>query len=249
MQHTDILNLCEDVANAKSDQVFWDICAAALSDVGVSGFGFGIIPHAMDAKINGFSKAGFFKHTYSPEWAAAISDTSLLDDDITVELIIDGKSEIFWNDPSLLENARDTQLNSDSLEKDLGMEFGVSMSLGRNAAGSAIAGIGLWAGDVKNDTSFVRYWQEYQGSLRQISHILDEGIRGQHGKLLVELTQRESDCLTYLAVGLRPADICWRLRISEKTFEKYVRTAKDKLCANTRDHAIAKALVLNLIRP
>lgn len=54
----------------------------------------------------------------------------------------------------------------------------------------------------------------------------------------LRLTPRERDCLTYLAIGLRPQEICWRLKISEKTFEKYVRGAKDKLRARTRDHAI-----------
>ena len=60
--------------------------------------------------------------------------------------------------------------------------------------------------------------------------------------------------LTNEAIGdfgalLRPAEICWTLKISEKTFEKHIKGAKEKLRASTRDHAVAKSLVLGLIQP
>ncbi|AOZ71013.1 hypothetical protein LPB142_10475 [Rhodobacter xanthinilyticus] len=63
------------------------------------------------------------------------------------------------------------------------------------------------------------------------------------------LTPRELDCLSYLAAGLRPAEICFRLGISEKTFEKHIARAKDRLRARTRDQAVAKALILNIVTP
>ena len=244
-----VFQLSEDIANVETDQAFWDICEQALRDIGITGFGFGLVPYASDAEINGFSKAGFFKHTYPDEWSSVFAQTSTLDQDITIELIIGGTSIALWNDSTLLEHASSEQINSDSVEKDLGMEFGVSLALARNGAGSAISGIGLWAGDVKSDDDFSCYWQEYRTQIQQIIHILVEGLRKSHAGLLVALTRRERDCLTYLAVGLRPVDICWKLKISEKTLEKYIKSAKDKLNARTRDHAVAKALVLNLIQP
>ena len=245
----DILQHAEDVARAPTDKAFWDVCSQALADVGINGFGFGLIPYATDAAIHGFSSAGFFKHTYSREWADGVALTELLDEDLTVEMIVNGTSEILWNDSTLLEGASSAQLNGDSLEKDLGMEFGASLSLAKNKSGAAISGIGLWAGEVRSNADFARYWEQYRTQIYQISHILDEGLRNKHSGVLVSLTPRERDCLTYLAVGLRPVDICWKLRISEKTLEKYIRSAKEKLSARTRDHAVSKALFLNIIQP
>lgn len=39
------------------------------------------------------------------------------------------------------------------------------------------------------------------------------------------------------------------LNIDDKTIEKHIGKAKKKLRANTRDHAVAKALMLGLIDP
>jgi DNA-binding CsgD family transcriptional regulator len=164
-------------------------------------------------------------------------------------MVIDGIQEDFWHDATILEGASEAQLAQTELESDLGMRFGATLALGTNNMGQAISGVGLWVGDVASDQAFDAYWQDHGESLRQICQILDAGIRGPHARSLVPLTPREQDCLSYIAIGLRPAEICWHLAISEKTLEKHVMTAKSKLGAKTRDHAVAKALVLNLIQP
>lgn len=243
-----LIVLSEMASRAGNSDEFWKASNEALEEHGVSGIGYGIIPYAGDAKSNGFSKASFFKHTYPREWASEVGNF-LIDSDITVEMIIDGTPEVFWSDLDLLEEASDPQYSQYEVEKDLGMSFGASLALGRNAFGQAISGIGIWMSDTQSEKGFVEYWQEHRERLRLISHILDEGLRGHHAGLLVPLTPRERDSLTYLAIGFRSAEICWKLKISEKTFEKHIKGAKDKLRARTRDHAIAKALVLNLIQP
>jgi DNA-binding CsgD family transcriptional regulator len=249
MWHQKLLDLSAEVANAETDEVFWNACCRALGEAGITGFGFGMIPYATDARFSSFSKAGFFKHTYCREWASALGEGSLPDNDSTIEMVIDGVPEIFWHDASLLDGASSSQLAQTELENDLGMRFGATLALGANSMGQAISGVGLWVGDVVSDDDFDTYWQEHGERLRQICQILDAGIRGPHAGSLVALTPREQDCLSYIAIGLRPAEICWHLAISEKTLEKHIMTAKSKLGAKTRDHAVAKALVLNLIQP
>lgn len=244
-----LFELSEQAKNTPSSDAFWNFCQDAFRDHGVTGIGYGVIPYSIDARVNGFSNAGFFKHTYPSEWESAIRGQRPEDNDLTVELIVDGQPEVIWDDLEVYETATKQQILQNELDNDVGMRFGASLALDRNPFGQAISGIGLWVSEVKSEKEFALYWRHHREQLRQISYMLDEGLRGRHVGLLVSLSPREHDCLTYLAIGLRPAEICWRLKISEKTFEKYIKGAKDKLRARTRDHAVAKALVLNLIQP
>ena len=72
-------------------------------------------------------------------------------------------------------------------------------------------------------------------------------MRGTRPNQLVRLSGRELDCLCWLARGQRPSEICWRIGISEKTFEKHIASAKAKLKSRTRDQALAKSVLLGLL--
>ena len=110
------------------------------------------------------------------------------------------------------------------------------------------SGIGLNMPDLSN-RDHDALWRDYQEEITQMSFAVAEAIRGERSSLLIGLTPREMDCLTYLAVGLRPSEISFRLKISPKTFEKHITNAKTKLRARTRDHAVAKAVGLRLLHP
>lgn len=67
------------------------------------------------------------------------------------------------------------------------------------------------------------------------------------GTKLPQLTQRERDVLRLLADGLANEEIGKRLYISAETVRTHVRKAMDKLDADTRTQAVAKALRDQLI--
>ena len=67
------------------------------------------------------------------------------------------------------------------------------------------------------------------------------------GNKLPELTQRERDVLRLLADGLANEEIGKRLYISAETVRTHVRKAMDKLDADTRTQAVARALRDHLI--
>jgi len=67
------------------------------------------------------------------------------------------------------------------------------------------------------------------------------------GNKLPELTQRERDVLRLLADGLANEEIGKRLYISAETVRTHVRKAMDKLDADTRTQAVARALRDRLI--
>lgn len=61
------------------------------------------------------------------------------------------------------------------------------------------------------------------------------------------LSPREKQCLTYLALGLRPRDLAQKIGISEKTVEKQIVSARKKLRASTREQAVAIAITSKLL--
>ena len=67
------------------------------------------------------------------------------------------------------------------------------------------------------------------------------------GGTLPKLTQRERDVLRLLADGLSNEEIGKRLFISAETVRTHVRKAMEKLDADTRTAAVARALRDNLI--
>lgn len=67
------------------------------------------------------------------------------------------------------------------------------------------------------------------------------------GNKLPQLTQRERDVLRLLADGLANEEIGKRLFISAETVRTHVRKAMDKLDADTRTQAVARALRDRLI--
>ena len=67
--------------------------------------------------------------------------------------------------------------------------------------------------------------------------------------LASRLTSRECDCLAFVASGLRIAEIAQRLGVSVVTIEFHLRNARQKLGAQTRDHAVALALMRGAINP
>lgn len=63
----------------------------------------------------------------------------------------------------------------------------------------------------------------------------------------VRMTPREADCLTWAAEGKSDWDIGIILGISRSTVMKHIRSARDKLDAVNRTHAVVKALRRRLI--
>lgn len=61
------------------------------------------------------------------------------------------------------------------------------------------------------------------------------------------LSDREKQCLTYLALGMRLQELADKMGISSRTAEKQIACARKKIGASTREQAVAIAIRLNLI--
>lgn len=65
----------------------------------------------------------------------------------------------------------------------------------------------------------------------------------------IGLSPRQRECLIWVARGLSTKQVADRLMLSEPVVNEYLQSAKRKLGCSTRTHAVARALLLNLIQP
>lgn len=213
---------------------------------GVVGFFYGYAAMRSDLEQRGFAEGFFNHHTYPDDWERIAG--SMIDIDASIQALADGQTSFEWRPADyyeVLATLTPAQRNMCEVEDDLGMKYGISIALEANT--SRLSGLGLWYETQNSADSFSREWARYGHEIWQAGHLLDEAIRKERPNKLVCLTPREIDCLSWLAHGLRASEICWRLKISEKTFEKHIASLKCKLKSRTRDQALAKAILLGLI--
>jgi DNA-binding CsgD family transcriptional regulator len=65
----------------------------------------------------------------------------------------------------------------------------------------------------------------------------------------LRLSKRERECLVWLVAGLRSDRIAERLGLARVTVDLHLARARRRLGAKTREQAVAKALLLGLLRP
>lgn len=93
--------------------------------------------------------------------------------------------------------------------------------------------------------------RDLEADLRQ----LEQKVKGEGTSLVrvhessVKLSDRESDCLVWLARGLRNDVIADKLGIKPVTVEMHIANARRKLAAATREQALVIAIQLGLVKP
>lgn len=226
---------------------FWSMIHEQLTIRGVSSALFGVLASRRELEHLRLSKALIWKSSHQKSFFDAFSVDSLFDNDVTSEHCISGNGLIFWHDGNNWANAKPAEKRRAQIERDLGLAIGVSVP-SNHFFPSQTGGIGLAMSDVPL-AEFERYFAREGREIVALCGILDAGMRGQHLGELVNLSKREEEVLTWLAAGMRPERIADRLGIGDKSIEKYIAGARRKLRAATRDHAVAKALLLGLINP
>ncbi len=217
---------------------------------GGKGFIYGFGCSANEVQREFANSIPFLHHTFTKEWEE-LSPEPLLKNDRSAELLFKGMTNLVeWNpinSQQIREEMTPEQTNLWMAEQEIGLINGVSFSLSRDFG---FSGLGFHHESTEIDNrKFRADWERYGDEITRAAIALDERVRVNEPNFFPSLTPREIDCLSWLAMGFRPAEISFRLKISEKTFEKYVQGAKTKLKARTRDHAVVRALILNIIQP
>lgn len=245
MAQDDLIALAEALSAAEDPFVLFEAFARKR---GALGYFYGYSALRGDLGTNGGANCLFHHHTYPEEWEKTFGARSMVENDFTLVAMDGGQSYVEWL-PSeyhaFVATLPLAQRKRFEAEVDMGIVHGASLLLDGYPGG--FAGLGLWYETQPSPQAFRREWAEHGESLTAAAHLLNAAVRNDRPNLLVRLTPREVDCLSWLARGLRPAEICWRLTISEKTFEKHISSAKIKLKSRTRDQALAKAVLMRLL--
>ena len=115
--------------------------------------------------------------------------------------------------------------------------------------GTRIGGINLGFSDVLEDLDDIPAGAMLEAMMAATAaHTKIHALR--QGKFSTrELSPRERECLLHLAAGLRTKEISDRLNLSDATVAFHIQNAKRKLGADTREQAVARAVVLGVITP
>lgn len=140
---------------------------------------------------------------------------------------------------------RQLQVEYDAYE--VGARHVITMPLrdsGNGAGGLSVAFRGT------TEAEFHGMLAAHEEDLRRIGLLFHGAVRQQPGiGGLIELSEREREVLTWTAAGHGSKVIAHRLNLSTRTVEHHIASAQRRLGAHNRTHAVAKALVLNLIQP
>lgn len=227
--------------------VFWSIIHEQLEVRGATSALFGVLASQRELEFRKLSSALIWKSSHKKEFFDAFDDDAVVDNDHTAQHCLMNNQVLFWHDPSDWQSATPAQKKRAEIERDLGLAIGITVPSSFYFP-SQVGGVGIAMPDIPL-SEFPRFWASEGQEVLTICGILDAGMRAQHLSQLVNLSKREVECLTWLAVGRRPQQIADRLGLSDKTIEKHFASARRKLRATTRDHAVAKALMLGLINP
>ncbi|MGX9356760.1 helix-turn-helix transcriptional regulator [Roseobacteraceae bacterium S113] len=248
-----LLDITERMRSAASLDDLWTTANRELENYGVSGIFYGqlaskseLIPttggHDRQTSLTLLSKT-----SYSEEFLAAFDTVELVDNDPTVTHCLQNDDVLVWSYDEIWAEQNPWYLQRYAIERDLGFHKGCSIP-SRHFSDHWIGGIGVAMTEVPDD-EFEAHWKNSQNRVIEICGLLELGMREVHEQEFIGLTPREAECLTWLAAGFAPQEIALKMNVQENRVARLVAQCKAKLKARTRDHAVARALLLGVINP
>lgn len=205
-----------------------------------------LVYHAVN--VRGLTKDGaFLRLTYDDDWINRYYDQDYFSIDPVVEegsraFMPFSWSSLDWSGKKRSEFAEDAKGHSIGMS---GLTVPIRGPDGQHALFSL-------ASD-RSEKSWERQLSEHLPDLHTIAHHLHEAtirIEGAAPPLkIVTLSIRERGVLQWAAAGKTTDEIATILGIAERTVRVYLDTARHKLGASNRTHAVARALSRGLIHP
>ncbi len=237
--------LIEDVRCEPNLDVFWDKISSALAPYGVTSMFYGAIASKTEAKQGTKTKNMVLKGDHPQEFADYFGLDNLVDNCKTLEHALKETTPCIWHDERYWADATPEQWKQAFIEREMGLYFGFTLPTTYFQAGNYGAhGISMAELD---PNEFKKIWSEKHSEITGILGVMDADMRQNYLGQIVKLSPREKEMLEWLSAGLNPQQIADHLKISTSTIDKYIVGAKKKLNARTRDHAVTKALLLNII--
>ncbi|AGT09207.1 helix-turn-helix transcriptional regulator [Paracoccus aminophilus] len=239
--------LTRQVLDADSLTRFSEIIQGAAERLGYSHFAYHMIRSS--ALETGEKRLSLGLTNYSDDWLSHYRDYNYVNQDPVVNQVMTGKQAFRWS-----RAFRDTEFERRQAEvmadaRDAGIFDGVTVPL--KSHNGEVASLTFVRGEAPNGN--VERLIELEcllaeflhGHIRQ--HVLREEYKHKLRRKGSILSPRETQVLTWAAQGKSSWEIGQILGIAEKSVEFYADSAKRKLDASNRTHAVVKAVALGLI--
>ena len=237
-----LLEFLDRVRATSTLEEAWDIYMAEIAKYGATHAGYGVVtPGPSDD-----SPARVIRYfDYREDFLQRYDEAGHFLNDSSIHHCLLRKPEpLVSTDPAFLASLSAGQLRVAQESFDFGIRHFVTFTLGE---GADHGGVNISFGH-SSEREFHDLLRAHLDTLRLTSILFHNAIRARPflGERLM-LSAREKECLRWVGAGLESKAIAHRIGISTRTVEHHVANAIDKLGANSRAHAVAKALILNLI--
>lgn len=190
---------------------------------------------------------GFHLCSYETEYKSIKFSEEYLEHDPYYDYVLQKTEPLLWSNLSIFSDFTPEQRKSVSLDFDYGVVVGVTLPY-RFFDGMGRSGCSLQSQSL-TWSEFDAQWREEGETINAVVSAFDIAMRENSIVEYFDLNRREQECLNWLAEGLRPKQIAFRLGAHVKVIEKLIDSARRKLKAATTAQALAKALVLGVITP
>ena len=239
--------LIRDVATVDTPVDRFAILAAGLAKLGLDTVNYGYF----DTVATASGSAGIqFLTTMSDDWMGHYFDCDLAATDSHVVRIRNRKiTPYIWNESAIRRVEAPGERATALQAAEAGLRSALCVPLASPLDPFTPVG-GITLGTSMGEAAFDAVMREHGATLTSIAYLFHNACIRQlwnernDGR---SLSARERDCLRYIADGKRQDAIAHQMGVARVTVEMHLRSARQKLGAQTLNEAIAKALILGEI--
>lgn len=234
------------LASATSPEDAWGLFNTQLRHLGAKSAIYGFFPdprvRSLSAEIRAFS-------SHPDEFSDFYLKQGFIDHDpLAIYCIMEEQRALVWGAPEAEAYATAKSHLVANASREFGLEFGITLPV-RDASANRLGGFGIAfeatsEGERDDILAANRHAIEFSSALLH-ARVMQKDMTTQ----MFPLSPRERECLLWASTGLTNKEIAFRLSISDKTVEHHMRLAAKRLDARNRTHAVARALVFDLITP
>lgn len=223
----------------------FDVFAAEAGSVGFHQFTYVSFQHDPDS-----GRDFYFKTSYSPEWIDRYLERNyMLSDPVIIESMC-GIVPIEWGTARAKARLSRKQRQIFDEAGEFGLKGGVTIPI--HGFGGERATLSF--GTPLDDAEFEKTWTVYRHVLHVMSIYLHSGLRRAQYQCAqnvkpVTLSDRERECVAWMAQGKTNWEVSEILSLSEKTVDWHLENVKRKLGVYTKTQAVVKAIMLGMIKP
>lgn len=241
-----ILDFSEKLTKAATVDLAWSLYSDALAKLGAKSAVYGFFPKTVGRSLSSEVVA---MSSHPEEFNRLYLDEGYIDHDPFAQYAMnEDQRPISWCDPraSKFRTAKSDFFQNSM--KDFGMDYGVTIPV-RDASGFKLGGTGI-SFDATSEKQGEIIVAEATPLVENAAMLFHSRVQeGDMMRQFFPLSVREKECLLWVSAGLTNKEIAFKLSLSTKTVELHIGNAAQRLNARNRSHAVARALIYEVIDP